>query len=94
MITYAYERVSTKEQNLERQDIAIKQFRANIPEGNIFKDKLSGKNFERENYQAMKIILEYVAKANESKEPVEVVCKELDRLGRNAEGIKKELHCQ
>ena len=32
MISYAYERVSTKDQNLERQDIAIKQFRPDIPE--------------------------------------------------------------
>ena len=91
MITYAYQRVSTKEQNLERQDIAIKQFRPDIPEANIFKDKFTGKTFEREQYQAMKIVLEHVAKANDSKEIIEVVFEELDRLGRNAEGIKKEL---
>ena len=43
MVTYAYERVSTKDQNLERQDRAIKKFRPSIPEANIFKDKLTGK---------------------------------------------------
>lgn len=91
MVSYSYERVSTKEQNLERQDIAIKQFRPNIPESNIFRDKLTGKNFDRDNYQAMKIILEHISKANESKELIEVIFEELDRLGRNAEGIKKEL---
>ena len=91
MITYAYQRVSTKDQNLERQDIAIKKFRPNISEANIFKDKFTGKTFEREQYQAMKIVLDHVAKANASKEIVEVVFEELDRLGRNAEGIKKEL---
>ena len=91
MITYAYQRVSTKEQVFDRQDIAIKQFRPNIQEANIFKDKFTGKTFEREQYQAMKIVLEHVAKANDSKEIIEVVFEELDRLGRNAEGIKKEL---
>ena len=91
MITYAYQRVSTKEQVFDRQDIAIKQFRPNIQEANIFKDKFTGKTFEREQYQAMKIVLDHVSKANTSKEIVEVVFEELDRLGRNAEGIKKEL---
>ena len=91
MLTYAYQRVSTREQVFDRQDIAIKKFRPNISEANIFKDKLTGKTFEREQYQAMKIVLEHVAKANTSKEIVEVVFEELDRLGRNAEGIKKEL---
>ncbi len=91
MITYAYQRVSTKEQVFDRQDIAIKKFRPDIPEANIFKDKVTGKTFDREQYQAMKIVLDHVAKANASKEIVEVVFEELDRLGRNAEGIKKEL---
>ena len=91
MITYAYQRVSTKDQNLDRQDIAIKQFRPDISEANIFKDMVTGKTFDREQYQAMKIVLEHVSKANTSKEIVEVVFEELDRIGRNAEGIKKEL---
>lgn len=91
VITYAYERVSSKDQNLERQDTAIKSFRPAIPEANIFKDKMTGKNFDRDSYQAMKIILEHVAKANESDEIIEVVFEELDRLGRNTEGIKQEL---
>ena len=47
MITYAYERVSSKDQNLDRQDAAIKQFRPDIKEDNIFKDKITGKTFER-----------------------------------------------
>ena len=91
MITYAYERVSSKDQNLERQDTAIRNFRPNILEANIFRDKVTGKNFDRENYQAMKIILEHVVKANESKDMIEVVFEEMDRLGRNKDGIKKEL---
>ena len=91
MISYAYERVSTKDQNLERQDIAIKQFRPEIPEENIFKDKLTGKNFDRENYKNMKVIMEHISKAKGTSEVVEVIFEELDRLGRNAEGIKSEL---
>lgn len=91
MITYAYERVSSKEQNLERQDTAIKTFRPDIPEANIFKDKMTGKTFDREGYNAMKVILAHVAKANENSEMVEVVFEEMDRLGRDKESIKREL---
>ena len=43
MITYAYERVSSKDQNLERQETAIKKFRPDIPDANIFRDKVTGK---------------------------------------------------
>lgn len=91
MISYAYERVSSKDQNLDRQDFAIKQFRPDIPNENIFTDKLTGKNFDRNGYQALKVILEHVAKVRGSEEIVEVIFEELDRLGRNAEGIKQEL---
>lgn len=92
MITYAYERVSTKDQHLSRQDTAIKQFRPGIDEMNIFKDKMSGKNFEREQYQKMKVILEHVCTAKTDKnELVELVVEELDRLGRTYDGVKEEL---
>lgn len=91
MVTYAYERVSTRDQNLERQEIAIKQFRPEIAEANIFRDKFTGKSFDRPQYNAMKIILEHITKANDGNEMVEVVVEELDRLGRDSEGIKHEL---
>ena len=91
MISYAYARVSTKDQNLERQEIAIKEFRPDIPEHNIFKDKETGKNFDRVQYQAMKVILDHVVKVNGDKEIIEVIIEELDRLGRNSDGIKQEL---
>ena len=42
---YGYVRVSTKEQNEDRQIIALKAFP--VKEKNIYMDKLSGKNFER-----------------------------------------------
>ena len=91
MVTYAYERVSTRDQNLERQEIAIRQFRPDVPEANIFRDKFTGKSFDRPQYNAMKIILEHITKANDGNEMVEVVVEELDRLGRDSEGIKHEL---
>jgi DNA invertase Pin-like site-specific DNA recombinase len=62
---------------------------------NIFCDKMTGTTFERPQYEAMKIILEHICDVNASVEGagevVEVVFEELDRLGRNTAGIKKEL---
>lgn len=44
---YGYVRVSTKEQNEQRQMIALREF--GIEEKRIFMDKQSGKDFERAN---------------------------------------------
>lgn len=79
---YAYLRVSTREQNLERQLIAVKEYRAKLLNENIYSDKESGKNFERTEYLKLKAIL---------RPGDELIIKELDRLGRNKEEIKKEL---
>ena len=76
---YFYSRVSTKDQNLARQLESAKQYK-NIDY--VFKDKQSGKDFNREDYQKMKEILE---------PGDEVVIHALDRLGRNKEAIKEEL---
>lgn len=91
MITYAYERVSSKDQNLERQETAIRNYRPNISNANIFKDKVTGKTFDREHYNEMKIILEHLSKVNATNDLIEVVFEEMDRLGRDKESIKKEL---
>ena len=48
---YGYARVSTKEQNEQRQIIALEEFGLNLRQ--IFIDKQSGKNFERANYQRL-----------------------------------------
>lgn len=69
---YGYIRVSTKDQNDERQLIAMKDF--GIGEKNLFIDKQSGKDFLRPNYQKMLRKL----KLNDL-----VVIKSIDRLGRN-----------
>lgn len=76
---YFYGRVSSKDQNLARQIESAKQYK-NIDR--VFKDKQSGKDFDRKDYQKMKEIL----KAGD-----EVVVHALDRLGRDKEGIKEEL---
>lgn len=89
--TYAYARVSDKSQNLDRQLSAIKNYRPEIQECNIFTDKETGKTFDRKNYSALKIIIEHIVKAKREDDVIELVVEELDRLGRNAEGIKKEL---
>ena len=73
---YAYGRVSTKEQNLDRQFIAFRE--QGVPSENYFVDKQSGKDFDRPAYQEMLGILS----------PGDtLVIKSIDRLGRNYEEI-------
>ncbi len=76
---YGYTRVSSKDQCLDRQLDAIKKYRQ---VDQIFADKQSGKNFDRAGYQEMKDMVQ----AGD-----EVIVKELDRLGRNKDELKKEL---
>lgn len=78
---YAYIRVSTTEQNEERQVTAIREYCKDIPQENIFTDKASGKNFERPEYEKMKTIIEHMSKTDGIK--IELIVEELDRLGRN-----------
>lgn len=76
---YFYARVSTVEQNLARQIEAAKKYKG-VDE--IFSDKMSGKNFNRVEYQRMKSLLQ---------KGDEVVVKSLDRLGRNKDMVKDEI---
>lgn len=76
---YGYCRVSTKEQNLDRQTAALTGYKKL---DRIYSDKQSGKDFCRDAYQQLKSVV--VAGD-------EVVVKELDRLGRNKEEVKAEL---
>jgi DNA invertase Pin-like site-specific DNA recombinase len=76
---YGYIRVSTAEQRLDRQFDAM--LALGISSENIFVDKKSGKNFDREGYQSVKSKLQsgdllYVDS--------------LDRLGRDYDGIIEE----
>lgn len=76
---YGYARVSSREQNLARQLETIGTYK-NIDE--MFCDKLSGKNFNRPEYERLKSVV---------KKGDEVIIKELDRLGRNKAGVKAEI---
>ncbi|MBR5319613.1 MAG: recombinase family protein [Peptococcaceae bacterium] len=79
MTTYGYVRVSTKEQNEDRQLIALAEF--DIPAENLFMDKLSGKDFERPAYKNLLCCLE----------PDDlVIVKSIDRLGRNYAEIQEQ----
>jgi len=80
---FAYARVSAKDQNIDRQLQAIQDYAKskNIIVDRIFEEKASGKDFNREIYQGMKIAL---------RQGDTLIVKELDRLGRNMEQIKDE----
>ena len=77
--TYAYLRVSTREQNEERQVAAIEVLE--IPKYNVFLDKESGKNFHRPEYIKMKAKME--------KGDI-LYIKSIDSLGRNYHEILEE----
>lgn len=79
--TYYYARVSSKEQNLDRQIIAFEKLGAN--ERDIITDKESGKNLDRTGYQALK--------NNMLRRGDTLVIKSLDRLSRSKSDIKNEL---
>ncbi len=76
---YGYVRVSSKEQNIDRQLIALQDY--GIQSRDIFIDKLSGKDFERPQY------LRLVKKL---KPGDTLVIKSIDRLGRNYDEILEQ----
>lgn len=79
--TYYYARVSSGEQNLDRQIEIFKNIGAE--EKNIFTDKKSGKNLDRENYR---ILRDNVLRKGDT-----LVVTSLDRLSRNKLDMKSEL---
>ena len=79
---FGYIRVSSKEQNPERQLIALKDYCNELKDENIYIDKQSGKDFYRDSYQELKKVL---------RKDDTLIIKELDRLGRNKQMIKDEL---
>ena len=76
---YGYMRVSTKEQNEDRQRIALTE--AGVPTKNIFIDKQSGKDFNRPAYKKL---------VKKLKPDDTLVVKSIDRLGRNYREILEE----
>lgn len=78
-MNYGYARVSTREQNEERQLVALKRF--GIDERHIYVDKQSGKDFNRKNYRKLLRMM---------KEEDTLVIKSIDRLGRNYDEILEQ----
>lgn len=77
--TYGYIRVSTKEQNEDRQLVAMREL--SVAEENIFMDRQSGKDFRRPQYQRM---------VKKLKPDDLLYVKSIDRLGRNYEEILEQ----
>lgn len=78
---FGYARVSTKEQNLDRQIMALKKY---VAEEYIVVDKQSGKDLERSGYQALKGPLGL--RSGDT-----LIVQSLDRLSRNKSDIMQEL---
>lgn len=76
---YAYVRVSTQQQNEDRQVIAMSE--VGVPPENIYIDKQSGKDFDRPMYQKL---------LKRLKENDVLYVKSIDRLGRNYEEILEQ----
>lgn len=77
--TYGYVRVSTREQNEERQLVAMREF--GVQEDKIIVEKQSGKDFERPKYQRL---------VKKLKPGDTLVMKSIDRLGRNYNEILEQ----
>lgn len=76
---YAYVRVSTREQNEDRQLIAMNELQ--VPQKNIFIDKQSGKDFERPQYKKL---------LKKLRRDDLLYIKSIDRLGRNYNEIQEQ----
>ena len=79
MDIYGYVRVSSTDQNEERQMIALRE--TEVPAKNIFMDKQSGKDFDRPNYKKL-------VKKLKAGDLLYILS--IDRLGRNYEEIQKQ----
>lgn len=78
-IEYGYVRVSSKDQNIDRQMAAMED--VGIPKNKIYVDKSSGKNFERTSYKRL---------IRRVKPGDKIFVKSIDRLGRNYDEILEE----
>lgn len=78
MKIYGYIRVSTKDQNVSRQEKQLEEKGCDL----VLIDKATGKDFNRPNYQLLKQVV---------REGDKIIFTELDRLGRNYDQIKEEI---
>ena len=78
-ITYGYIRVSSRDQNEDRQRIAMQE--AGVEERHVFMDKQSGKDFDRPGYRRL---------LKKLKPGDTLIIKSIDRLGRNYDEILEQ----
>ena len=78
-LIYGYIRVSTRDQNEDRQVIALREMA--VPEGNIYMDKQSGQDFQRPQYRKL---------VRHLKKDDLLYIKSIDRLGRNYKEILEQ----
>ena len=78
-ITFGYVRVSSKEQNLDRQLLAMRAY--GVLDEHVYMDKQSGKDFDRPSYKKL---------LRKMKPGDALVIKSIDRLGRNYEEILEQ----
>lgn len=78
-LIYGYIRVSTRDQNEDRQVIALREMA--VPDGNIYMDKQSGKDFQRPQYRKL---------VRHLKKDDLLYIKSIDRLGRNYKEILEQ----
>lgn len=79
METYGYIRVSTRDQNEDRQKISMRNHR--VPAKNIYMDKLSGKDFDRPQYKKL---------VRKLRSGDLLMIQSIDRLGRNYQEIQEQ----
>jgi DNA invertase Pin-like site-specific DNA recombinase len=90
-VEMAYARVSTKNQSLERQESSILETVPDLKAMYFYKDKYTGKEFDRPEYMRMK---EKVMELKEASPNVKIriTIHELDRIGRDYQEIQNEVH--
>ena len=79
MKIFGYVRVSSTDQNEDRQMIALRQ--VGVPDENIYMDKMSGKDFDRPQYKKM---------VKRMKQGDLLYVLSIDRLGRNYDEIQNQ----
>ena len=79
MYTYGYIRVSSRDQNEDRQRIAMRE--AGVEDARIYMDKQSGKDFDRPGYRRL---------LKKIKPGDTLIIKSIDRLGRNYDEILEQ----
>lgn len=87
----AYARVSSRSQNLERQETAIFEAIPDLKAKYFFEDKYTGKEFDRPEYIKLKEKIEELKDANADTK-IRVTLHELDRIGRDYREIQNEVY--